>query len=116
MPGVVVRDLKDAEIVPIPKKEDLRRISLLVIVGKLFGQISQDKLQLIAEKVHPESQCGFHKGRGCVDMSVSCSKRAESTVAILDLENRGPKVLFDDQKQQSLVPVIKFCTLLLNMV
>jgi len=25
-------------------------------------------LQLIAEKVLPESQCGFRKGRGCVDM------------------------------------------------
>ena len=58
----------------IPRKGDLRDcnnwrgISLLDIVGKLFGRILQDRLQLIAEKVLPESQCGFRKGRGCVDM------------------------------------------------
>ena len=74
MAGVVVRDWKDAEIVPIPKKGDLRDcnnwrgISLLDIVGKLLGRILQGRLQLIAEKVLPESQCGFCKGRGCVDM------------------------------------------------
>jgi len=61
-----VKDWKDAEIVPIPKKGDLkncdnwRGISLLDVVGKLFGRILQDRLQLIAEKVLPESQCGFH--------------------------------------------------------
>ena len=38
------------------------------VVGKLFGRILQDGLQLIAERVLPESQCGFCKGRGCVDM------------------------------------------------
>ena len=45
MAGVVVTDWKDAEIVPIPKKGDLRYcsnwrgISLLDVVGKLFGHI-----------------------------------------------------------------------------
>jgi hypothetical protein len=72
--GDVVKDWKDAEIVPIPKKGDLRHcdnwrgISLLDVVGKLFGRILQDRLQVVAEKVLPESQCGFRKGRGCVDM------------------------------------------------
>ena len=67
--GYVVQDWKDAEIVPIPKKGDLRicdnwrGISLLDVVGKLFGHILQDRLQLIAERVLPESQCGFRKGR-----------------------------------------------------
>ena len=42
--------------------------NLLDVVGKLFGRILQDRLQLIAKKVLPECQCGFHKGRGCVDM------------------------------------------------
>ena len=55
--GSVVKDWKDAEIVPIPKKGDLkhcniwRGISLLDVVGKLFGRMLQNKLQLIAEKV-----------------------------------------------------------------
>ena len=72
--GYVVQDWKNAEIVPIPKKGDLRvcdnwrGISLLDVVGKLFGRILQDKLQLIAERVLPESQCSFRKGRGGVDM------------------------------------------------
>ena len=38
------------------------------MVEKLFGHILLDRLQLIAEKVLPESQSGSHKGRGCVDM------------------------------------------------
>ena len=38
------------------------------VVGKLFGRILQDRLQLIAERVLSESQCGFCKGRGCVDI------------------------------------------------
>ena len=70
----VVQDWKDTEIVPISRKGDLkscdnwRVINLLDVIGKLFGHILQDRLQLIVEKVLPESQCGFRKGRGCVDM------------------------------------------------
>ena len=37
------------------------------VVGKLLGRILHNRFQVIAEKV-PESQCGFHKGRGYVDM------------------------------------------------
>ena len=71
---VCSQDWKDAGIVPIPKKGDLRDcnncrgISLLDVVGKLFGRISQDRLQLIAEKILSESQSGFRKGRGCINM------------------------------------------------
>ena len=72
--GKAVKDWQDAEVVPIPKKGDLRKcdnwrgISLLDVVGKVFAQILQDRLQMVAETVLPESQCGFRKGRGCVDM------------------------------------------------
>jgi len=54
--GFVVQDWKNAEIVPIPKKGDLRNydnwrgISLLDMVGNLFRRTLQDRLQLIAEK------------------------------------------------------------------
>ena len=57
--GYVVQVWKDAEIVPIPKKGDLRvcdnwrGTSLLGVVGKLFALILQDRLQLIAERVLP---------------------------------------------------------------
>ena len=73
--GKVVKDWQDAEILPIPKKGDLRKcdnwrgISLLDVVGEVFARILQDRLPVVAEKILPESHCGFRKGRGCVDMS-----------------------------------------------
>ena len=72
--GSVVADWKDAELVPIPKKGNLKQcnnwrgISLLDVVGKVFARVFQEQLQTIADSVLPESQCGFHEGRGCVDM------------------------------------------------
>ena len=65
---------KDAVIVPIPKKGDLREcdnwrgISLLDVAGKVFARVIQERLQVIANDILPESQCGFRKGRGCTDM------------------------------------------------
>ena len=66
--GKVVKDWQDAEIVPIPKKGDLcycnnwKGISLLDVVGKVFSRIVQDRSVVLAEKLLPESQCGFEKG------------------------------------------------------
>eukprot|EP00117_Sycon_ciliatum_P040682 scpid34913/ scgid5748/ RNA-directed DNA polymerase from mobile element jockey; Reverse transcriptase len=70
----VVAEWRDAIVVPIPKKGNLkvcdnwRGISLLDVVGKLFARILQNRLQTISEKMLPESQSGFRKGRGCADM------------------------------------------------
>ena len=81
--GTVVGDWKDAEIVPIPKKGDLkhcdnwRGISLLDVVGKVFARILQERLQVVSEKVLPESQCGFRKGRGCTDMIFAARQLVE---------------------------------------
>ena len=33
-------------------------------MGKVFAQIIQERLQVVAERLLPESQCGFRKGRG----------------------------------------------------
>lgn len=72
--GVVVQEWRDAVVVPIPKKGDLRYcdnwrgISLLDVAGKVFARLIQQRLQTVAEEVVPESQCGFRKERGCVDM------------------------------------------------
>ena len=38
------------------------------MVRKVLGRIVQGRLQVIAEKILPESQSGFRKGRGCADM------------------------------------------------
>ena len=82
----VVRDWKDAEIVPIPKKGNLqscdnwRGISLLDVAGKVFARIIQERLQVIAESVLPDSQCGFRKNRGCVDMIFASRQLVEKTL------------------------------------
>ncbi len=70
----VEEDWKDAEVIPIPKKGDLQKydnwwgISLLDVVGKVLARIIQERLQVIAERILPESQCDCRKGRGCCDM------------------------------------------------
>lgn len=82
----VVRDWKDATIIPIPKKGNLqvcdnwRGISLLDVVGKLFARVIQERLQVIAEEILPESQCGFRKSRGCVDMIFVARQLVEKTI------------------------------------
>ena len=82
----VVEDWKDAEIVPIPKKGNLqscdnwRGISLLDVAGKVFARIIQERLQIIAESVLPDSQCGFRKNRGCVDMIFTSRQLVEKTL------------------------------------
>ena len=81
--GTVVRDWKDAEIVPIPKKGDLRMcdnwrgISLLDVVGKMFVRVIQERLQQIAEDILPDSQCGFWRGRGCTDLIFAARQLVE---------------------------------------
>ena len=114
----VVKDWRDAEVIPIPKKGDLRRcdnwrgISLLDVVGKVFARIMQDRLQVIAEKMLPESQCGFRKGRGCVDMIFAARQLVEKNrehadslfVLFVDL-----KKAYDSVPRQALWCVLKKC-------
>ena len=69
----------------ILKKGDLTRcdnwrgISLLNVAGKVFARILQDRLQAVAEEILPESQCGFRKGRGCVDMIFATRQLVEKS-------------------------------------
>jgi len=83
--GRVVEAWRDALIVPVPKKGNLqscdnwRGISLLDVVGKIFGRIVQNRLQAIAEGLLPDSQCGFRKGRGCTDMIFVARQLMEKT-------------------------------------
>ena len=48
-------------------------------MGKIFARIIQERLQTIAETILPESQCGFRKGRGCVDMIFVLRQLVEKT-------------------------------------
>eukprot|EP00117_Sycon_ciliatum_P038167 scpid28799/ scgid28415/ Transposon TX1 uncharacterized 149 kDa protein; ORF 2 len=84
--GCVPGDWRDAQIVPIPKKGNLRvcdnwrGISLLDVVGKLFARIIHDHLEEIAEDILPDTQCGFRKGRGCVDMVFVAQQLVEKAI------------------------------------
>ena len=72
-------------IVPTSKKGDLRActnwrgIGLLDGVGKVFAKIVQERLQTIADAVLPESQCGFQRGRGCIDIIFVARQLIEKT-------------------------------------
>ena len=84
--GSVPQEWKDALVVLIPKNGDLsqcdnwRGISLLDVGGKLFSKIIQQRLQTVAEKVLPDSQCGFRAGRGCIDMIFCAGQLVEKAI------------------------------------
>ena len=59
--------------------DNWRGISLLEVVGKVVARVVQNWLQELAEKLLPESQCGFGKGRGCNDMTFTISQISEKT-------------------------------------
>eukprot|EP00106_Octopus_bimaculoides_P016855 XP_014784297.1 PREDICTED: uncharacterized protein LOC106879306 [Octopus bimaculoides] len=78
----IPQDLKDAVIVTIFKKGDrslcgnYRGISLLSIAGKIIARILLQRFQVVAESVFPESQCGFRKSRGTIDM-IFCARQIQ---------------------------------------
>ena len=82
--GEVPKDWSDALQVPIPKKGDLskcdnwRGIARLDTVGKVIARIIQERLQTLAEEELPESQCGFRRERGCLDMIFSVCQLVEN--------------------------------------
>lgn len=73
---VIPQELKDASIVHLYKRKGNRQscdnhrgISLLAIAGKILARVLLNRLTQHMEDGHlPESQCGFRKGRGTVDM------------------------------------------------
>ena len=54
-----------------------RGISLLSIVGKVFARVVLARLQVLAERIYPESQCGFRAKRSTVDMIFSVRQLQE---------------------------------------
>ena len=64
--GYIPQDMRDANIVTLHKNKgdrsdcnNYRGISLLSIVGKVFARVVLCRLQALASRVYPESQCGF---------------------------------------------------------
>ena len=73
--GYVPQDMRDANIVTLYKKKgdrndcnNYRGISLLSVLGKVFARVALQRLQQVAERVYPESQCGFRVQRPTTDM------------------------------------------------
>ena len=78
--SVTPRDFRDMCIVPCYKgkgdKQDCnsyRGICLMSVVGKLYGRVLINRVVKGTEAAIGEEQCGFRKGRGCIDQDF-CSK------------------------------------------
>ena len=80
----IPQDIRDANIVTLYKNKgdrsdcnNYRGISLLSIVGKVLARVFLCRLQALASRVYPESQCGFRAGRSTVDMIFSLRQLQE---------------------------------------
>ncbi|KAL7886731.1 hypothetical protein AOLI_G00044520 [Acnodon oligacanthus] len=100
--GGVLQDMRDAKIITLYKNKghrsncnNYRGISLLSILGKLYARVLLVRLQQLAERIYPESQCGFQADRSTVDMIFSlrqlqkkCREQQKPLyVAFIDLNN-----------------------------
>merc|ERR1712035_290651 len=72
--GRVPSDWRSACVVPLYKGKgdkyecsSYRGISLLSIVGKVYERVLIERIRKGTEEVIGEEQCGFRRGRGCVD-------------------------------------------------
>ena len=83
--GTVPQDMRDSKIITIYKNKgernncnNYRAISLCSIVGKVFGRVILIRLQKLAERIYPESQCGFRAGWSTIDMIFSLRQLQEN--------------------------------------
>ena len=82
--GAVPQDMRDAKIVTLYKNKgersdcnNYRGISLISIVGKVYARVLLARLQKLADRVYPKSQCGFRAGRSTIDMVFSLRQLQE---------------------------------------
>ena len=76
--GSVPQDMRDSKIITLYKNKgerndcnNYRGISLLSIVAKVVARVILIRLQKLAERIYPESQCGFRAERSTIDMVFS---------------------------------------------
>ena len=76
--------MRDANIITLYKNKgdrsdcnNYRGISLLSIIGKVFARVILKRLQVLAEGIYPESQCGFRPQRSTIDMIFSLRQLQE---------------------------------------
>ena len=82
--GHVPQDMRNAKIVTLYKNRgdrsdcnNYRGISLLSTVGKVFARVVLSRLQILANRIYPESQCGFRSERSTIDMIFSVRQLQE---------------------------------------
>ena len=82
--GTIPQDMRDANIVTLYKNKGERSdcnnyhgISLLSIAGKAYAWVVLKRLQTLADRVYPESQCGFRAKRSTIDMIFSVRQLQE---------------------------------------
>jgi len=82
--GCIPQDMRNAKIITLYKNKgdkgdcnNYRGISLLSIAGKAFARVILRRLQILAERILPESQCGFRSGRSTIDMIFSLRQLQE---------------------------------------
>ena len=110
--GTVPQDMRDSRIITLYKNKgdrndcnNYRGIFLLSIVGKVFARVILIRLQKLAERIYPESQCGFRAERSTIDMVVSLRQLQEKCreqhmpwyVAFIDLTKAFDLVSRDGQ-------------------
>ena len=86
--GVVPMDWRIACIVPLYEGkgdkcecDKLRGISLLSVVGKLFGRVLIERIRARSECAIGEEQCGFWQHRGCMDQVFAVRQVCEKYLA-----------------------------------
>ena len=90
--GAVPQDTRDSKIITLYKNKgerngcnNYRGISLLSIVGKVFARVILIRLQKkLAERIYPESQCGFRAELSTIDMVFSL-RQLQEYIAFIDL-------------------------------
>ena len=51
-------------------------------MGKVVARIIQGRVQKLAERDPPESQCGFRKGCGCTDMVFTIRQLTDKAIEL----------------------------------
>ena len=98
--GCLPQELKDAWIVRLCKGkgdtfscDNYRGISLLSIAGKILCKLILNRLNThLLDEIVPESQCGFRKNRGTVDM-IFCARQIQEKCKE---QNKDLYILFVD--------------------
>ena len=62
------------------KCDNYQGISLLAVAGKIFAKVLLSRLQLLANYITPESQCGFRASRSIIDMVLSLTQLQEKAI------------------------------------